>query len=244
MAYEQNFTDAMQTLKEAVKKAIMQAKISRVNYWFFLEYAIDGLRYINMHVSNDGKEWRKVVPDSTNRIDFPPDMEGFIGIYESIAGELWPLTRNDNIVPTTTLVAAVDTLDATKQEGVDIPIPIGSIANTRGGVNTRGSYTIDWINSKIIFNNVTATELVLVFKTSGTMFSARTYVYNKYIPFLIAFMMNENAKYDDRLPASRRDELERQLHTQRLELGRIESPNLDEFMDTIRSTYYGTAKRS
>jgi len=233
----------MQTLQEVVKKAIMQAKVSRINHWYFLEYAIDGLRYLNLHVINDGREWKKLTIDSTNRADFPADFEDFIGLYEPISGELWPLTRNDSIVPTTTLSGLTETLDSTQEEGVDITNPLDNGAYVKGGVNIRGYYTIDWINSKFIFNGTTATTMVLLYKTSGTYISATTYVYNKYIPFLIAYILYEHAKFDDSYPLSRRQELEATLNTQRNELGRLESPTLDEFLDAIRNTYYGTARR-
>lgn len=243
MSESQLYTDGLQTLKEVVKKALFQSKKAKSNFALFFELAIDGYRYLNLHAVNEGKEWKKLTPDSINCVDFPADFEDFIGIYEPLQGELWPLTRNDSIVTTTTLSGITETQSSTAGEGVSIVNPIDQGAYVAGGVNPRGYYTIDWNNQRIFLNNIQATEVVLLYKCSGARISDTTYVPNKYIPYLIAYILYEFTKYDDLFPMNRRQELLQTLRTERVELSDLESPTLDEFLDAIRSTYYGVAKR-
>lgn len=243
MSHTQLYTDGLQTLKEVVKKALFQSKKAKSNYFLFFELAIDGYRYLNLHAVNEGKEWKKLVPDSIGCVDFPTDFEDFIGIYEPLNGELWPLTRNDSIVTTTTLSGITETQSSAAGEGVDIVNPIEQGAYVAGGVNPRGYYTIDWNNQRIFTNNIQATTVVLLYKSSGTRITDTTYVPNKYIPYLIAFILYEYCKYDDNFAMNRRQELLQTLRTERVELADLESPSLDEFLDAIRSTYYGTTKR-
>lgn len=243
MSESQLYVSGLQTLKEVVKKALFQSKKNRTNYWLFFELAIDGYRFMNLHAINEGREWKKLTPDSINCVDFPVDFEDFIGIYEPIDGELWPLTRNDSIVMTTTMSGITETQDSTKEEGASILNPLEQGAYVAGGTNPRGYYYVDWNNRRIFLNNITATEVVLLYKCSGTRVSDTTYVPNKYIPFLIAFILYEFTKYDDSFSMSRRQELLITLRDERINLASLESPTMDEYLDAIRSTYYSTAKR-
>jgi hypothetical protein len=240
MSQSQQYTDGIQTIMEVVKKALWAAKKARSNYFLFLELAIDAYRELRLHAVTEGKTWRKCTPDSMNCIDFPAEFEDFIGIYVPIDGELWPLTRRDGIITTTTLSGVIETQDSTVGEGVDIQ---HEIIQNQGGQNLKGYYTIDWDNRRIFLNHSTATEVILLYKTSGTMINTTTWIPNKYIPCMIAKILFAFVQYDDNVNPNRRQELLFNMQQEEIRLRNLESPTLEEFMDAIYSTYYPTPKR-
>jgi hypothetical protein len=240
----QTFTDGLQTLKEVVKKALAQGRKPRSYYRPFFELAIDGYRQLRLHHVNEGKTWDKRPVDPVLKVaTFPPDMEDLIGIYVPVGGDLFPLTRRDSINITTSMSGLTEILDPAKGEGVDVENFVGSGPNTRGGVNTEGYYTVEWDKRRIHLRNITATEVVILYRTSGTMIGSTTWVPNRYIPALIAFIVYEYYKYDDKYPQSRRQELLSQYQTEIIKLADLESPSLEEYMDAIRGTYYSTPRR-
>jgi len=243
MPNTQIYTDGYQTLKEVVKKALAQGRKPRSYYKPFFELAIDGYREIRLHHAQEGKSSQKLIPSSLDVIDFPPDFEDFIGAYIPLDGQLHPLTRKDSIITTTSLSGVIEVLDATKGEGVDVSNPIGVGPYVKGGVNLEGYYTVEWDKRRIHFRNITAPEIILVYRTSGTMIGGQTFVPNRYIPFLIAYIIYEYFKFDDKYPQSRRQELLSQYQTEVIKLADLESPSLEEYMDAIRSTYYATPRR-
>jgi hypothetical protein len=241
MSQVQLYSDGIQTMKTVVLKALSQSRKSRVNFWMFREFAIDAYRYLNLHAIRDGREWKKLTP-VMNTVSFPADFEDLVGIYKPIDGQFYPLTRNDSIVITTSLSGIYEVQDATQGEGVAIPNNTSNSPSTPGGVNLQGYYTLDWNGRRVFLSGVTG-DIVMLYKASGTRIGDTTFVPNKYIPYLIAFILYEHTKYDDSYPLSRRQELLSTLQIERMDVAKLESPTLDEYLDAIRSTYYGTARR-
>jgi hypothetical protein len=239
----QLYTDGLQTLKEVVQKALAQARKPRSYFTPFLEQAIDGYRQLRLHHVQEGKTWAKLTVGTLDTAYFPPDFEDFIGLYVPISGELFPLTRKDSIITTTSLSGVIEVLDATKGEGVDVNNPVNSGLYAKGGINMEGYYAIEWDKRRFHFRNLTVTEVILMYKTSGTMIGSTTWIPNRYIPALIAYLVYEYYKLDNKIPESHVARYLSQYNTEIIKLADLESPSLDEYMDAIRSTYYGTPRR-
>lgn len=252
MSQSQQFTDSIQTLHEVVKKALWVAKKARSNYFLFLELAIDAYRDLRLHLVMEGWTWKKCTVTAltggsagSGVIDFPEEFEDFIKIGVPVNGELWTLTRRDSIITTTTISGISETQDSDVGEGVEVANWIDQELYTKGGQNLRGYYTIDWDNRRIFVNGLdsSVTEVILIYKSSGVMINATTWIPNKYIPALIAKILYAQTQYDNNFPASRRQELYYNMQQEEIKLRNLESPTLDEFMDAVYSTYHLTPKR-
>lgn len=239
----QVYTEGVQTLKEVVKKALQKAKKPRSYHKPFFEMAIDVYRQLRLHNVLEGKTWAKLTPGSLKTADFPPDFENFLGLYVPVNGELFPLTRKDSIITTTSLDGVIEVLDSEVGEGVDVSSPVGDGFYVKGGVNMQGYYAMDWGRRRIHFRNLSVDEVILFYVSSGSMTTSQTWVPNKYIPALIAGIVYEYYMYDDRYPQPRRQELLQQYNTEIIKLADLEGPSLEEYMDAVRSTYYATPKR-
>jgi len=226
-------TEGVITLRNIVKKALRKAKRPPSDYVGFFENAYEGYRELRLHHVQEGVKFYKATPDSINCVDFPEDMIDFVGIGVHVDGKLVWLTRNDDIVITTTLVGALETQDLDAGEGVDI-LDTTNYLYTKGGINLDGYYKIDWENRRIVLNSVTRTEVILAYTSSGVNVTGETYVPVKYELALVAWIIWQDSCYDDkRLPMAQY--YEQQYKNQLVMLD--EGPTLQEYLDVLYSTY-------
>lgn len=227
-------TEGVVTLNAIVKNALWQAKRPSSDKARFYEFAYRGYRELRLHHVREGVKLSKLTPDAINCIDFPEDMIDFVGIGVHVNGKLSLLTRNDDIIITTTLVGAVETQDNDSGEDVDIYDSNTDGYYAKGGVNYDGYYKVDWENRRIMLNSVTRTEVVLAYVSSGTNATGDTYIPVKYEPALIAYIMWQDSRYDDkRIAIAQYYETQYIKEIQNLD----EGPTLQEYLDVLYSTY-------
>ena len=227
-------TEGVVTLNAIVKNALWQAKRPSSDKARFYEFAYRGYRELRLHHVQEGVKLSKLTPDAINCIDFPEDMIDFVGIGVHVNGKLSLLTRNDDIIITTTLVGAVETQDNDSGEDVDIYDSNTDGYYAKGGVNYDGYYKVDWENRRIMLNSVTRTEVVLAYVSSGTNATGDTYIPVKYEPALIAYIMWQDSRYDDkRIAIAQYYETQYIKEIQNLD----EGPTLQEYLDVLYSTY-------
>jgi hypothetical protein len=197
----------------------------------FLNFAIKGMRYLSLCVFKNSKRVVKVEPDSNNRIDFPADMEEFLALGVPVNGKIWLLTRNNDIIPTKTVVGIDESLDSTDGEGVDLPTEQLESFTAKGGINYQGYYTLDYRNEEIIINATSRDELLLIYISSGVSLSETTYVPAKYVPAITAYILWRDVQYDRSVPAIFRKEAEQALKDEIKIIKRIEMNTLQEYYD-------------
>lgn len=224
-------TNALQTLDAVVNKVFLKSKRPLEEKTRFIEFAIDGYRFLKLRVTRLGMKVKKITPNALNRYDYPSDMEEFIGMAIPLNGAIWYLTRRDDIVPTTTTVLDEETLDADAGEGVDLPTDQLETVYSEGGVNIYGYYTLDDENREIIINATTNTEFILFYISSGINNTDTTYIPSKYIPSLEAYIMWQDVVYDNTVPINVKTNNERMFYDRIRELRRIEAPSHQEMMD-------------
>jgi hypothetical protein len=227
-------SDGVRTLKHIVQKALWLAKREPNEYFRFHELACDGLRELRLHHVHEGLKFAKLTQSSIGTVDFPEDFLDFRGIAVPVAGKLVWLTRNNDIVMTTTMVGAQETQDSDDEEGVDILDSATAGFYARGGVNLDGYYNIDYQNRRIFLNSVTRTEVVLAYLTSGAEISEETYVPTKYEQILIAWIVWRDTMYDEQ-----RIKLAEYYESRYLKelVGLDEGYTIEELLDALASTY-------
>lgn len=227
-------TEGVVTLKAIVKNALWQAKRPTSDHARFYELAYRGYRELRLHHVREGVKLSKLTPDSINCVDFPEDMIDFVGIGVPVNGKLSLLTRDDDIIITTTLVGSVETQDNDAGEDVDIYDSTTDGYYAKGGINYDGYYKIDWENRRIMLNSVTRTEVILAYVSSGVNATGETYVPVKYEPALIAYIIWQDSRFDDkRIAIAQYYETQYVKEIQNLD----EGPTLQEYLDVLYSTY-------
>jgi len=227
--------NTLQTLDAVVNKVFLKSKRPLEEKTRFIEFAIDGYRYLNLSTIKNGFKIVKIAPNALNRYDFPSDMEEFVGIGIPYKGTIWPLTRRDEIIPTTTLVQGDDTLDSTAGEGVDLPIAQSDTVYSEGGVNAYGYYTLDEEHREFIIVSSSLTEVLLSYISSGISNTDVTYIPGKCIPVLEAYILWQDKVYTLPSDLNVSREYERLFGDRIKELNRIGAPSLEEMADAWRT---------
>jgi hypothetical protein len=169
--------DGIITLDKFVKKILFKTNKNHDEYFRVFQVVADGLRHLCMH-SLGFVTWTKLTVDTdTNTIDFPDDYVGFVSLSVPDDGRMWQLTRNDDLVPTTsTDSGGLEYLDEDDGEGVDLNdelVPIGY--GTRGGYNDY-YYQIDHKKRRFIINGITTDHVILRYISSGVNATTSTSV--------------------------------------------------------------------
>jgi hypothetical protein len=125
-------------------------------------------------------------------------------------------------------------LEHEDEEGVDVLDSATSGFYARGGVNVDGYYNIDYQNRRIFLNSVSRTEVVLAYITSGVEIAEETYVPTKYERVLIAWIIWNDAMYDD-MRVKMADYYQRRYTEELISLD--EGYTIEELIDAIASTY-------
>jgi hypothetical protein len=227
--------NALQTLDAVINKVFLKSKRPLEEKTRFIEFAIDGYRYLNLSTIKNGFKIVKIAPNALNRYNFPSDMEEFVGIGVPYGGTIWPLTRKDGIITTTTTVLGEETLDSTDGEGVDLPTAQSDTVYSEGGVNAYGYYTVDEGEREFIIVSSSLTEVLLSYISSGISNTDVTYIPSKCIPSLEAYILWQDKVYT--LPADLNvsREYERLFRDRIRELNRIGVSSLEEMADAWRT---------
>lgn len=226
----------IQTIDSVIHEAMLRDGSTDGLYPIYLEAAIDGYRDLVGSVIREGIKWVKFEPNSLNRYTFPSDMEDFVAIGVPVNGKLWPLTRNDEIMPTYTTEDGTDSLNSSYGEGVNLPTAQVQSLSASGGINLEGYYTIDWTNRRIIINANRLTELVLFYVSSGIEASTQTYVPARCASTLkayIKYVVNADDRSNTEAFVGR---MKMRYEEELRKLKRKEMPTIQEFKDAIYST--------
>jgi hypothetical protein len=197
----------------------------------FLNFAVSGLRYLRSFVTKDGKVREKVTPNSLNRISFPDDMEEFLALYVPVNGKIWKLTRNNEIIPTKTVVGIDESYDEDYGEGVEQPIVELDNFAASNDVNLEGYYTIDYENKEIIINSNRKTELVLEYISNGIGLSSISNVPAKYVKALTAWILWKDVFFDRSVALNIKVLYENEFKKSVREIKSLEAMSLDEVID-------------
>jgi len=234
-------TSALITIND-ITEGIMAMTDVPEEYGFRVEQlVIDAVKELNLLVLDEGRVVEKKTMDSNYLLAMPSDLIRLNGACIPVNGELWPLTVERKIVPTTSLTDGAITLDSDDGEGVDL-VKEGTGFASRGGVNLHGYVFPDYAKRRFVFRNVNRSEVLLDYKTSGIELTEVTYVPTHAKPAINAYVrlyleMNK-LKPNFEIAYGFRDEYERQK-----DICRGVKFNMYEFLDAMYRTMIPTIGR-
>lgn len=234
-------TNALIDINTVVSRYLHKYKLSTDDAFIYIEHACDCARDFNLYDSGDVVS-EKVSVSALGIIELPDDCVGFNGLYIPKNGELWPFTRKDTIVNTTTTTAGVETQDSDFGEGVAITDPKTDTYGAVGGVNDY-YYTIDWKARRIFCEGITSDTVLLRYTTSGVEISGTTYIPEFVIPMIDAYLLWKSSYWiGDRV--KERPLLERDFEKAELKIRNfINSMTIEEWQDVLASTTTQTVQR-
>jgi hypothetical protein len=230
---------SLYTLDQIVNEVLLtipEYQRSERDYDRFLNFAVSGVRYLRLHVTKDGKNLVKIVPNAINRYDFPPDMESFIGLGVPANGKIWWLTRNDEIVTTKTVVGIDESLDTEDEEGIDLPTAQYNNWAATGGVNLQGYYTLDYEEREIIINSNQRSELLLAYVSSGINDTSISYIPAKYNEAIKAWILLQDIVADRNISESIKREYKLRFKEAIYDIKKADGMSLWELFDAWNCT--------
>lgn len=236
-----NDTSALMTFDQLIQGMLLKSELPESYYSRMLQLAIDGYREMNLTVLPEGRNIEKFDMDSNYIIYMPDDMILLNRAMVDIDGSMWPLTKDMDIVPTTTMSGGSETLDPDVGEGIDI-IRRGIYYSKTGGANTEGYYRPDYRKRRIIFRNVSRTNVLLDYTTSGVDLTEVTYI-PVYAKIALEAYVRLYLEYNKITPNPNLIAIYQNLYSQQKAICRGIKFSLTEFLDTIYKTYSATATR-
>ena len=219
-------TPSVQTLKQIVKGIHFEGGYDADNWPFIGQYAINAVREIHMLHAKTRKVIKVDVDTQTNTIDWPDDYLGlcFLGIPKN--GQVWTLTRNNDIIITTSLINGQETLNPLQGEGV--PIKDGSTYGygAHGGKN-KFYYTEDEVNRRIFLEGVNPKNIILGYISSGIE-DKDTLIPVKYKDIIIAYVRWKTYEREDIFNANKAQYFKNEYMEAVSKLKVFEGPTLDE----------------
>lgn len=208
-----------------------------------MQWAIDAYMEMSMrnHTKHFKMEWLTVSAIKT--VELPFDFIDYLAVGIPADGQLLTFTRERSIIKTRSESCGAETMDAERGEGVDIDDYVGFHHYTIPMNNPDGYFDIDYQQRRIFLQNVTATEVLLVYKSTGINLDGETYIPRQAVNAVKAYMqwrMSEknNHPMNDRNVNESRWEYEKKMLSRQMS-----GFTMDEVMDLITKGYSQGAKR-
>lgn len=227
------------TLKKMVQEILFETDADQGNYKKYMHHVINGVRDLNMY-HFDNVKTAKLIANDIGAVDMPSDYVEFRALAIQDGGKMWTLTREDNLIRTTTLDGGDETLDNDIGEGVSIDTGRNYTYRTKGGKNDF-YFTVDTRNDRFIIRGLPGTTrtFFLMYISSGvdlnegnaTQIPAKIKQPLKWWVMYQNEMMSRTGNKNNAILYQR--EYEREVSKLRFS----ELPTADEIRDIIYSTY-------
>jgi len=238
------------TLGKVVKKAIHRGRLPLSEYKLVFGLCMDGMRDLNLYtVKGERIQWLSMT--DTNCINLPSDYLSFIKLGVPIGGRLWSFSYDGSIIAPTTMSNGVETLDATKGEGVSAvqgkfnpdgtSVPYNSSGYNSTGGHNNYNFTFDLENRRLVLDGIDRTQVLLVYKSNGISASGETLLSATYEEALLSFISWKLAVGQKNMSWSQSGKQEYYEECNKLKF--LESPPIEAMYDAIYSTYRQGVKR-
>jgi hypothetical protein len=225
------------TLKKIVQEIMFETDKPQANFKKFMHHVINGVRDLNMYHFNNLKT-TKLTANDIGAISMPSDFVSFLALSVQDGGKLWTITKDDELIPTTT--GTPETLDSDVGEGVAVD------TGTNYGYRTTGAkndfyFTVDHRNNRFLVRNTPGTTktFFLQYVSAGIDPSDGN---SALIPVKLKDPLKWYALYKDALASDFGNKnlvgmYKNEYREEVSKLRFLELPTADEIRDIIYSTY-------
>lgn len=227
------------TIKKMVKEILLETGRDEGYEKLCMHHVINGVRELNIF-HYDNVKTSKVTANSLGMIDLPSDFIKEVRLSMNHGGLMFPLTRQDDIIRTTTLESGAYTVDSDIGEGVALDDG-GDYRYATMGAKNDYYYTIDHRNSVIIIRSIpeSTRTFFLQYISDGidTSDGNSTLIPVKIKKALKYYVMLQDAIMNDTIDKRLVSLYERNYNGAVSELNFIELPSATELEDMIYATY-------
>lgn len=230
------YTDALITIDDIVEGMLLKGEHPESYEVKMKQMAIDGYRELNLVTLPQGRAVEKFTMDSNDIIYMPNDMILVNRVAVPYEGRMWSLTLERDMIPTTSTLNGAEVLDSdTWGEGDDI-VQRGVYYATRGGDNAEGYYYPDYVKRRILFRNVSRSEVLVDYMNSGIDLKETTYV-PIFAKAAIEAYVRLYQEYNKTQPIPVNVQIFRDEYERQKAICRGIKFNMTDFLDAIYRTY-------
>jgi hypothetical protein len=225
------------TIKQMTNEILFETGHDMGMYKKFMHHIINGVREINkFHYDNVKTE--KVTCNSLGYINLPSDYVNFVAISMNYGGLMYPLTRQDGLVRTTTLENGAETQDSDIGEGVGLDKGSNRRYATLGAKNDY-YYTIIGRDNTILVNETPTRTFFLQYISSGIDLDDGndTQIPKKIKEALKQYVMYKNILMDKSSDKRLIPIYKQEYNEEVSKLKFLELPTGSELLDIIYGTY-------
>lgn len=238
-------TSGTKHIRQIVLLAMDLADVPDHHYDKYFNLAMKAVKKLRLRYVREGEETTKLTVDTTlGTVDFPDDMQDYIGIAIVVNGEYKYLTRRDDLNITTTETDGEEGYDSDIGEGEDVLDYYWDGFATRGGMNVDGYYYPDYKNDRFVLRNINVTQVWLKYITSGiTLDSTSHYFPERYEDTIITYIVWQANRLRKDVPRSYKEDLKREYMDEVMELKNSEWGTLQELDDALASLIHNSVRR-
>ena len=236
------------------------------DYKKFLQYAILGFQELNLFVSQSVEVAYLTVNQNTKTVDLPDDYITYTKIGFNDNGTITTLGLNEDLMLARDTDSCgnqindnndpcIDPIDASEgslSSAIYFYAPhyrngqfVGELFSGTGGHNSDGYYRIDKKKRQIVFNSeMSATEIILEYKSSGVSGNGQTLVPREYVQVLRAYVHWQRREYNDKVSRFDKNALKQRYIDAFEEVKELETSfTIEEYLESTRGTYSQLPKR-
>jgi len=234
-------SSALATIKEISDGILFKSGIPEAKGALIDQLTRDGYRELNLNVLPDGRVINLFTMDTNLIIPFPDDLIEIKDIYVPRDNQIWSLTRRTLIPKITVLENGSEIIPEDWGGGDDIPDGYGTYFETKGGRNDLGYYEVDDARRRILFRNMSRSEVMLDYVSTGINKTEETYVPIDAKAALESYVMRELSAFE--VIAVNRYTLHNKRYQEELAKLRMIQFNFTAFTDATYETICSSVQR-
>lgn len=236
-------TQGLVTLDYVVASVMNELKSDERDYEYLLQLAIDGFRELTLFNLNTIRV-AYLTLDSNNVANLPIDYNYYTMIGIVVGGQLYTLTKNDNIPLIRETECGLDVNPNMYSSPLQVQDGYWVVGHDRNGtwipkLYARGGgyniayYRIDEERRQVIIQGAVANnEIVMEYVATGINLNGETYVKMTAIPALKAYVHWKRVQFDPRIDKWEKVDLRNEYRIEESKLGYLEkTPTLQELAD-------------
>lgn len=237
-------TSGKKHIRQIVLAAMDLADVPDHHYDKYFNLAMKAVTKLRLRYVRDGEKVAKLDVDPTlGTIDFPDDMQDYIGIAIVVNGEYKYLTKREDLNITTT-ISGSEGYDSDIGEGEDVLDYYWDGFATKGGMNVDGYYYPDEPNDRFVLRNINVTQVWLKYISSGiTLDSTSHYFPERYEDTIITYIVWYANRLRSDVPRSYKQDLKQEFIDEVTELKNSEWGTLRELDDVLASLIHNSVRR-
>ena len=237
-------TPAVIPVTEVVKSYLnSKGTYTKINSRRYLQMLLEGFGDLNIFTSGSFKTYYPTI-DSTNRISVPLEYIDYVRIGFPMLGEIWTLTKNDNLILPNAMDCGAEVGDSENMTPIDFANLNWVDYGATGGANFL-YYRWDKENRKLVFQgDGVGRQVIVEYLSTGVSLSGDTMVPREMLSLLKTYLRWQELSYDDRTPMNKEEIARRNFYDAKNQYNNFKNSfTVNEFLDALYSTYRQTPKR-